>query len=435
MPLRPAPNSSLLFAPEELSLPHVKSLTCRGCGREYEIEPLNVCEFCFGPLEVTYDYVSIARAVTRETIQKGPDTMWRYDDFLPVAAEDAVDIGTGYTPLIRAKNLGLKLGLDRLYIKNDSVNPTFSFKDRPVTVTTTKALEFEFEVLACVSTGNLMGAVAAHGAKAGMKTMVFFPASLERGKLTGAAVYGPILVAIDGTYDQVNRLGSELADNNRWAFVNINMRPYYAEGSKTLGYEVAEQLGWKAPDHCVVPAASGELYTKIWKGIEEFHDVGLIDSARTTMHLTQAEGCSPIVQAFESGADQVQPVKPDTIAKSLAIGDPAAGPFALEVLSQTDGTAAVAMEDEVAEGIKMLAETEGIFTETAGGVVISGLKRLVEMGKIKKDETTVAFITGNGFKTQEVVEDLVDPVYTAPDYKSFETAIAAHGDGVRVAAS
>ena len=403
---------------------YVKCLRCRECAREYPVEALNVCDFCFGPLEVSYDYDGIARAISRERIASGPLTMWRYHDLLPVDADAALDMGTGFTPLIRAKNLGRKLGLDNLYIKNDSVNPSYSFKDRPVSVTTTKALEFEFEVLACVSTGNLMGSVAAHGAKAGMETVVFFPADLERGKVIGAAIYGPTLVAVDGTYDEVNRLCSELADNNRWAFVNINMRPYYAEGSKTLGYEVAEQLGWRAPDRCVVPAASGELHTKIWKGLQEFKSLGLIDSLNTRMHLAQAEGCSPIVEAFELGTKQVRPVRPNTIAKSLAIGNPASGPYALQTLAESNGTAVAAPEEEVVEGIKLLAETEGIFTETAGGVVISGLRRLVEKGIIKSDEVTVAYITGNGLKTQEVVEDVVQPVYTAPDYDSFETAMA-----------
>ena len=404
---------------------YVTALRCRECGREYPIEPQNVCEFCFGPLEVSYDYDAIARTISRKRVEEGPLTMWRYHDLLPVDAEDAIDMATGFTPLIRAKNLGRMLGLENLYIKNDSVNPSFSFKDRPVSVTTTKALEFEFEVLACVSTGNLMGAVAAHGAKAGMKTMVFFPANLEKGKVVGAAIYGPTLVAVDGTYDQVNRLCSELADNNRWAFVNINMRPYYAEGSKTLGYEVAEQLGWRAPDSCVVPAASGELHTKIWKGLLELKDVGLIDSVKTRMHLAQAEGCSPIVEAFDLGTTQVRPVKPNTIAKSLAIGNPAAGAYALQTLADTKGTAIAAPEEEVVEGIKLLAETEGIFTETAGGVVISGLKRLSERGIIGPEEVTVAYITGNGLKTQEAVEHLVDPIFTTPDYESFQAAMAA----------
>ena len=408
---------------------HVTNMRCRECGRDYPVEPINVCEFCFGPLEIVYDYDSIRRNVTRETIQAGPYTMWRYHDFLPVEREEAVDIGTGFTPLIKAKNLGRLLGLDNLYIKNDAVNPTYSFKDRPVSVTATKALEFEFDVLACVSTGNLMGAVAAHGAAAGMKTMVFFPADLEPGKIIGAAVYGPELIAVDGTYDEVNRLCSELVDNNRWAFVNINMRPFYAEGSKTLGYEVAEQLGWRAPDHCVVPAASGELMTKIWKGLSEFHDVGIIDSANTKMHLAQPEGCSPIVEAFEMGSEQFRPVIPNTIAKSLAIGNPASGTYALQTLAETGGSAAAALEEEVAEGMQLLAETEGIFTETAGGVVIAALRRLVNQGKIGRDELTVAFITGNGLKTPEVVAHLANPVHIDPTYDSFEAAMAKRSNG------
>jgi threonine synthase len=407
-------------------LSHVTSLRCRECSRDYPIEPINACEYCFGPLEVAYDYDSIARTVTRKSIAEGPHTIWRYHDFLPVEAENAVDLGTGFTPLLKADNLGKKLGLDNLYIKNDSVNPSFSFKDRPVSITTTKALEFGFEVLACVSTGNLMGSVAAHGAKSGMKTVVFFPGNLESGKIVGASVYGPTMVAVDGSYDQVNRLCSELADDLKWAFVNINMRPYYAEGSKTLGYEVAEQLGWRAPDNCVVPAASGELHTKIWKGLTELADVGLIDSAKTNMHLAQPQGCSPIVQAFEKGSRVVAPVKADTLAKSLAIGDPAAGPYAVQVLQETEGTAVAAPEDEIVEGIQLLAETEGIFTETAGGVVISGLRKLAKSGAIKRDEVTVAFITGNGLKTQEVVSDIAQPVNIRPTYKSFEENMAAY---------
>ena len=406
-------------------MPHVKCLRCRECGSEYPIEPLNACEFCFGPLEVEYDYESISKAVSRESIAAGPNTMWRYHDFLPVDRELAIDISTGFTPLIHAKNLGSQLGLDKLYIKNDSVNPTYSFKDRPVSVTTTKALEFEFEVLACVSTGNLMGSVAAHGAKAGMKTMVFYPADLEQGKIQGAAVYGPTMVAVTGNYDHANRFCSELADNHRWAFVNINMRPFYAEGSKTLGYEVAEQLGWRAPDHCVVPGASGELHTKIWKGLQEFNDIGLIKNLKTKMHLAQPEGCSPIVSAFETGSSHVTPVRPETLAKSLAIGNPAAGPYSLEVLKETDGTGVSAEENTIIDGIKLLAETEGIFTETAGGVVISSLKKLVAQGKIKRDEVTVAYVTGNGLKTMEAMGDFVEPIQTTPDYETFQTALAA----------
>ena len=395
-------------------MPHVSGLRCRECDREYPVEPLNVCDFCFGPLEVVYDYVSIGNSISRESIANGPLTMWRYHDLLPVSSEYVLDMGTGFTPLVRAKNLGRVLGLDNLYIKNDSVNPTFSFKDRVVSVATAKALEFEFDVLACASTGNLAGAVAAHGAKAGMKTMVFFPADLEKGKIIGAGIYGAELVAVDGTYDQVNRLCSELADNHHWAFVNINMRPYYAEGSKTLGYEVAEQLGWRAPDNCVVPAASGSMFTKIWKSFNEMADLGLIDPPKTGMHLAQAEGCSPIVEAYDLGTPHVRPVVPDTIAKSLAIGNPADGFYALQTVAASNGSAVVAHEDEVVEGIQLLAETEGIFTETAGGVVVSGLRRLVKKGVIKRDELTVAYVTGNGLKTQEVVEDLIHPIETTP---------------------
>ncbi|MDP6511597.1 MAG: threonine synthase [SAR202 cluster bacterium] len=402
---------------------HVTCLRCRGCGREYPVEPLNACDFCFGPLEVEYDYDSIAQAVSRERIVEGPPTMWRYQDFLPVDADMALDMGTGFTPLIRAENLGRKLGLENLYIKNDSVNPTFSFKDRVVSVASAKALEFEFDTLACASTGNLMGSVAAHGAKASMNTMVLFPANLEKGKILGAAIYGATLVAVDGTYDQVNRLCSELADNHRWAFVNVNMRPFYAEGSKTLGYEVAEQLGWLAPDHCVVPGASGALFTKIHKGLKDLVQTGLIDSAETKMHIAQAEGCSPIAQAFNEGSNEVRPVIPDTLAKSLAIGNPADGPYALRTIAESDGSAVIAMEDEIVEGIQLLAQTEGIFTETAGGVVISGLRRLVNTGKIKPDEVTVAYITGNGLKTQEVVESVVNPIHISPSYDAFEEAM------------
>ena len=406
-------------------MPHVSLLRCRECDRQYPVEPLNVCDFCFGPLEVGYDYASIGKSISRESISSGPLTMWRYHELLPVNSEYVLDMGTGFTPLVRAKNLGRALGLDNLYIKNDSVNPTFSFKDRVVSVATAKALEFEFDVLACASTGNLAGAVAAHGAKAGMKTMVFFPADLEKGKVIGAGIYGADLVAVDGTYDQVNRLCSELADNHHWAFVNINMRPYYAEGSKTLGYEVAEQLGWRAPDNCVVPAASGSMFTKIWKAFNEMADLGLIDKPKTGMHVAQAEGCSPIVEAYEQGTPHVRPVVPDTIAKSLAIGNPADGFYALQTVEASNGSAVIAHEDEVVEGIQLLAETEGIFTETAGGVVVSGLRRLVKRGIIKQDELTVAYVTGNGLKTQEVVEELINPIETAPDYEAFQTAIAS----------
>ena len=403
---------------------NIKGLFCKECGREYPAEPLNVCDFCFGPLEVTYDYEAIARVVSRERISQGPHSIWRYHDLLPADPENAVDINAGFTPLIKAKNLARVLGLDNLYIKNDTVNPSFSFKDRVVAVASTKALEFGFDTLACASTGNLAGSVAAHAARAGMRAFVFIPADLESGKILGAAVYGPTLIAVDGSYDDVNRLCSELSDNYNWAFVNINMRPYYAEGSKTLGYEVAEQLGWRAPDNCIVPVASGSLLTKIWKGLNEFSDLGLIGSVPTRMFAAQAAGCSPVVNAFEANDFAIRPVKPDTIAKSLAIGNPADGYYALKVIDESKGYAYAVPEEEVAEGIKLLAQTEGIFTEPAGGVTVAALKRLAEMGQIKPSETTVAFITGNGFKTQEVVQDSVSPVLIKPTFASFEETLS-----------
>ena len=403
----------------------VTGLRCRECGRDCPIEPINVCDFCFGPLEIVYDYDSIARVISRERISKGPLTMWRYQDLLPVDGKEAVDIDAGFTPLIKSKNLGKLLGLDNLYIKNDSVNPSFSFKDRVVSVAATKAREFGFDTLACASTGNLACSVAAHAARAGMKAVVFIPADLEHGKVIGAAIYGPMVVAVNGTYDEVNRLCSEVADSYNWAFVNINMRPYYAEGSKTLAYEVAEQMGWKLPRHAIVPTASGSLYTKIWKGFNELTSLGLLDGpVNTRMHLTQAAGCSPIVDAFQAEEDVIRPIRPDTVAKSLAIGNPADGIYALRVLRESQGTAFAAPEDEVVEGMKLLAETEGIFTETAGGVVISALKYLTKIGAIKREEPTVAYITGNGLKTQEAVEGVVHPLPVNPTMSSFEQALA-----------
>ncbi len=405
---------------------YVLKLRCRECGREYPVQPVNVCDFCFGPLEVLYDYHAIAQVLTRKRIQSGPLTLWRYQDLLPVDYNEVVDIQAGFTPLLRSRNLARVLGLKELYIKNDSVNPSYSFKDRVVAVASAKALEFGFDTLACASTGNLACAVAAHAARAGMKAYVFIPSDLEHGKVLGAAVYGPTLVAVDGTYDDVNRLCSELADSHPWAFVNINVRPFYADGSKTLAYEVAEQLGWKAPAHTVVPAASGAMFTKIWKGFNEFADLGLIGALHTQMHLAQARGCSPIAQAYLDQRMVIRPVKPNTIAKSLAIGNPADGWYALRAIQASGGSAVIAEEEEVPEGVKLLAETEGIFTEAAGGVAVAGLRRLVQSGRIKPDEPTVVYITGNGLKTTEVVADVVKPLRIVPTVTSFEEALAAH---------
>jgi threonine synthase len=342
-----------------------------------------------------------------------------------------VDIGAGFTPLLRAQNLGEDLGLRRLYIKNDCANPTWSFKDRVVTVAATKALEFGFDTMACASTGNLANAVAAHAAKAGLRALVFIPADLEQGKIVGSAIYGPTLVAVQGSYDDVNRLCSELADKYSWAFVNINIRPYYAEGSKTLAYEVLEQLGWRAPDHCIVPMASGSLLTKIWRGLKEMAWLGLVDWAHTRMSGAQAEGCSPIVEAWGRQSFNIRPVRPNTIAKSLAIGNPADGYYALKVLADSGGFGVAVSDDELVDGIKLLAETEGIFAETAGGVVVAGLRRLAAEGRIQPDELVVAFITGAGLKTQEAVLDRLAPrLVIEPHLTSFEEAIAEHREAV-----
>jgi threonine synthase len=399
----------------------VKCLKCKECGREYPIKASHVCEFCFGPLEVAYDYEKLKKIVSRKKIEKGPPTLWRYKDLLPIEKEEVVESNTGFTPLVRAKNLGRELGLKELYVKNDTVNPTFSFKDRVVSVAASKALELGFDTLACASTGNLAGAVAAHAAIANMKSYIFIPSTLEKGKILGAGIYNPNLVAVDGSYDDVNRLCNEVAEKYNWAFVNINVRPYYSEGSKTLGFEVIEQLGWRCPDHVVVPVASGSLLTKIFKGMIEMYQIGLVDGFKTRVSAADCVGCDPIATAFKAGVDVLKPVKPTTIAKSLAIGNPADGYYALKVIRETGGTAETSTDDEIVGGIKLLAQTEGIFAETAGGVTIAALKKMAESGFIKEDELVVAYITGNGLKTQEAVADSVpSPPVIAPRIKAFE---------------
>ncbi len=397
-------------------------LSCKECKRQYPIEPLYVCEFCFGPLEVKYDYEEIARNISRQKISDGPLTIWRYADLLPANPEVAVDIGAGMTPLLKADNLGRELGLRNLWIKNDMANPTHSFKDRVVSVAATKAKEFSFKNLACASTGNLAGATAAHGAKAKMETMVFIPDSLEREKIIAASVFGKAIL-VRGNYDEVNRLCSELGDSRRWAFVNINMRPYYSEGSKTMAFEIVEQLGWRAPRHVVVPVASGSLFTKIWKGLNELRQVGLIDEHNTSLHIAQAAGCSPVASAFLKGETHPNPVTPNTVAKSLAIGNPADGLYAVQIANESGGAAAIVSEEDVSEGIKLLAQTEGIFAETAGGVVISALAQLARDGYIGKDEDTVALITGSGLKTLGAVAKMVNNFEIDPTVASFEEIV------------
>ena len=349
---------------------YASALHCRECGNEYPIAPIHVCEWCFGPLEITYDYDAIGDAISREKIKDGPLTMWRYADLLPVSSENAVDIGTGMTPLLKADNLGRELGIDNLWIKNDAVNPTYSFKDRVVSVALSRAKELGFKTVACASTGNLANSVAANAAAAGLDAIVFIPADLEEGKIINSLIYGARVVSIRGHYDEVNRLCAEIAGKYGWAFVNVNMRPYYAEGSKSMAYEVTEQLDWNLPQHTVVPMASGSLLTKIHKGYQELIQLGLAKDTKPTVHGAQATGCSPISVAFKQGMDFFKPVKPDTIAKSLAIGTPADGFYALKVMKETGGASDDVTDQEIREAMSALAECEGIFTETAGGVTV-----------------------------------------------------------------
>src|SRR5579859_1096847 len=403
----------------------IRGLQCRECGELYALEARHVCELCFGPLEVAYDYDLIRATLSREAIERGPRTLWRYRALLPIEGDRLVDTNTGFTPLIRAENLGRALGLRNLWIKNDTVNPTYSFKDRPVSIATTRARELGFSVIACASTGNLAGSVAAHAAKAGMQACIFIPADLEPAKIVGAAIYEPTLIVVDGNYDDVNRLSSEIGDLYHWAFVNINMRPYYSEGSKTLAFEVAEQLGWRLPDCVVVPIASASMFTKIHKGFSELQSVGLVEPGAVRMIGAQAEGCSPVVQAARANSFDVRPVRPNTIAKSLAIGNPADGYYALEIVEQTRGALDAVHDPEIVEGIRLLARTEGIFAETAGGVTIGVLKKLASLGKIDPDELVVAYITGNGFKTVDAVAEHMTPALRiAPTLASFQAAYA-----------
>ena len=403
-------------------------LACRECSREFPLDPINVCDFCFGPLEVQYDRGAIQARVTRERIESGPRSIWRYKDMLPVDDDYIVDLNVGCTPLLRADNLARQLGMRELWIKNDTCNPSWSFKDRVVAVASSRARQLGFETLACASTGNLANAVSAHAARAGMRAVVFIPHDLEPGKVLGSAIYHPTIVAVNGSYDDVNRLCSELADNRHWAFVNINVRPYYSEGSRTLAFEVAEQLGWRAPRQCVAPMASGSLFTKIHKGFEELQSYGLIEESEVRMVGAQATGCSPIATAWQNGTTNIRPVKPDTIAKSLAIGNPADGYYALKTMAATDGGAASVSDAEVVEGIQLLAEAEGVFAETAGGVTIAGLRQALQREIIDPEESTVAFITGGGLKTADAVEPHVTrPIPVEGTLQSFEDAFAAAG--------
>src|SRR5437899_2072928 len=413
----------------------VSHLECKECGAEYAPEARYVCERCFGPLEVAYDERRGSAGDVgelRRRIQGGPQNIWRYADFLPLAGgppgpsgrlASRVGLPAGCTPLIRADRLAERLGLGEVWVKNDAANPTHSFKDRVVSVAVARARELGFDTIACASTGNLANSVAAHGAALGLDSYVFIPADLEEQKVLATGVYGTRLIGVNGSYDDVNRLCTELCAEREWAFVNVNLRPYYAEGSKTVAFEIAEQLGWELPDRCVVPVASGSLFTKIAKGFDEWRALGLLEGELPRMNGAQAEGCSPVASAFAEGHDVCRPVKPSTIAKSLAIGNPADGPYALDLARRTGGSVDAVTDDEIREGIALLAETTGIFTETAGGVSAAVLRKLAAEGRIERDEHVVLVITGDGLKTLDAVRGAFEAYSIAPTVEAFEATV------------
>src|SRR5881396_85764 len=403
----------------------MKALKCRECGREYPLAATHVCEFDFGPLEVVYDYDRIRQSLSRSSIQSRPQTMWRYRELLPVAGEPTVGFEVGFTPLIRADRLARVLGVREVWVKNDTVNyPTLSFKDRVVSVALSRARELGFTTVACASTGNLANSVAANAAASGLKAYVFIPADLEQGKVVNSLIYGAEVIGIKGHYDEVNRLCAEIAGKFGWAFVNVNMRPYYAEGSKSLGFEIIEQLGWRVPQHTVVPMASGSLLTKIQKSYQEFTKLGLAAVSKYHIHGAQATGCAPISTAQKAGLDFFKPVKPNTIAKSLAIGTPADGFYALRAMKETGGSAEDITDDEIRQAIRLLAECEGIFAETAGGVTVGVAKKLIASGKISPDDSAVLCITGNGLKTMDAVNGHCGhPREIKPSLREFEALV------------
>lgn len=409
----------------------VAGLTCHLCGARYPAKALWVCSDCLGPLEVSYDYDAIRKVISRELIESRPRSLWRYLELLPVQ-EPRTGFNSGFTPLVRATRLASELGLRELYLKDDSVNhPTFSYKDRVVSIAATRAVELGFQVFGCASTGNLAGSVSAHAARLGLPCYVFIPNDLEPAKILGAAVYRPQIVAVEGNYDDVNRLCTQIADRYGWGFANINLRAYYAEGAKTTGFEIAEQLGWRFPDHVVSPVAGGTLLPRIYKGMREFRDLGLVEGTLPKIHAAQPAGSAPVIKALESGAEFPEPVKPITIAKSLAIGNPADGFQVVRVVKETGGSGAMVTDDEILDAVDLLARTEGIFTEPAGGTTLAATCALVKQGVIRPDESVVVCITGNGYKTIEVLRDRVAaPIQIGRSLAEFDRLV-----GVRIAAS
>jgi len=402
--------------------PFVRGLKCRLCGARYPVAAANSCAEDYGPLEVEYDYDAVGEALSREKIEARPFTMWRYQELLPLDDEPTVGLAVGGTPLIKADRLARELGVARLWLKNDAVNfPTLSFKDRVVSVALSKAKELGFTTVGCASTGNLGNSVAANAASAGLPAYILIPADLERAKILGTSVFGAKVVTVRGTYDEVNRLCQQVAEKYGWGLVNINLRPFYAEGSKTFGFEIAEQLGWRVPQHVVCPMAGGSLIGKIHKAFQELKTLGLVASAECKMYGAQAAGCSPISTAVKNGWEAHRPVrKPNTIAKSLAIGDPADGYFAAKLIRETGGWAEDVTDDEIRQAMYLLAKTEGVFAETAGGVTLAVTRKLIEQGRIPRDEEIVVAITGNGLKTQDAIADVVEtPAQIAPSLEAF----------------
>jgi threonine synthase len=413
----------------------VKGLKCRLCGKNYPKEPLNFCTDDFGPLEVDYDYDAIAEAMPRSKIEMRPFNMWRYRELLPIDGEPTVGPLVGGTPLVRARRLADELGVEKLWLKNDAVNfPTLSFKDRVVSVALSKAREFGFTTVGCASTGNLANSVAANAAAAGLNSYIFVPADLEPTKIIGTSIYGANVIGVHGTYDQVNRLCTQVAFKYGWGFVNINLRPFYAEGSKTMGFEIAEQLGWRVPQHVVAPMAGGSLIGKLHKAFQELSRIGLLDDPECKIYGAQATGCNPITSAVKNGLENHKPVrKPNTIAKSLAIGDPADGYFANKLIRSTGGWAEDVGDDEIAEAMVLLGKTEGIWAETAGGVTVAVTRKLIEQGRIPRNEEIVICITGNGLKTQDVVTGLLErPVVIKPALEEFEAVVEGAREGMLV---
>jgi threonine synthase len=411
----------------------VAGLTCHLCGATYPAEALWVCSECLGPLEVTYDYDAVRRSMSRAAVESRPRSLWRYQELLPVE-EPRTGFNSGFTPLVRATRLARELGVTELYIKDDSVNhPTFSYKDRVVSVAATRAVELGFQVFGCASTGNLAGSVAAHAARLGLPCYVFIPNNLEPAKVLGAAIYDPHVVAVDGNYDDVNRLCTQIADRYGWGFANINLRAYYAEGAKTTAFEISEQLGWRFPDHVVSPVAGGTLLPRIYKGFRELTQVGLVEGKLPAIHAAQPAGSAPVIRALDAGLEYPEPVKPDTIAKSLAIGNPADGFQVVRVVKETGGQGAMVSDDEILDAVQLLARTEGIFTEPAGGTTLAATRRLIERGAIKAHESVVVCITGNGYKTAEVMFGRVaQPTQIGRGFADFERAI---GSQLQVAAA